>query len=105
MSSSGDCFPVAADLALDLSGSVLVHATVLGQKGEVEGVRYAHAWVEVNGFAIDLSNGLSVGMPAKRYRALGRAESVTEYPLADFVSLVVSSGHYGPWSAEERTGS
>lgn len=59
MKAEGDCYFAAARFLLSLgvdTDARLVHGEVTGQ-GDVAGVRYGHAWVEINGFVIDPSNG------------------------------------------------
>lgn len=95
MTARGDCLPVAFWLALE-TGGTLVHATVAG-RGALLGVRFVHAWVELDGVATDRSNGLDVTLPAPLYRAMGSARHLHEYPPDVARALAAATGHYGPW--------
>lgn len=106
----GDCYDVAATYVTDhrggtgLSEPVLVHATVLGTGGEALGIRYGHAWVEVEAFGnrlvIDKSNGHDTVVPAQRYYEAGQAEGIVRYSRRRTLQLLLKHMHYGPWPDE-----
>ncbi len=50
-------------------------ATVLGNAGPARGHRYEHAWVELDGYAYDYSNGVRGAYPAAAYRHDAQAEA------------------------------
>jgi hypothetical protein len=97
----GDCFEVAANLALQLSGEArVVHGLCTG-RGPIEGRPFVHAWVELNGLALDMSNGLQVAMPVARYRKLARLRGkVIAYTPAQIRAEMVRCKHYGPWDVK-----
>jgi hypothetical protein len=102
---AGDCFPVAARLALDLRDlpATLVHGQpVLRGNGPHAGSRYWHAWVEYNGHTLDHSNGLRVCLPTAAYYALGRIDPATcrRYPAATVAATLQEWLHYGPWDTD-----
>lgn len=103
----GDCFQIAVWLMRHARQEnlpwTLVHARVHG-RGKLEGRVYDHAWVEADTehgrFAIDLSSGNHVVLPADAYRRLGNAHDVTEYSRDVVIDTLVRHGHYGPWGEE-----
>ena len=95
MTGKGDCYVVAARLALE-RGLTLVHGEVAGA-GPLEGRRHSHAWVEVEDRVIDYSNGLSFEGPREFYYALGGVRAPVRYSAEEASRLMVASGHYGPW--------
>jgi len=97
----GDCFAVAATLTLDRPTATLVHGhPVLRGDGPHAGTRYWHAWVEVDGMALDHSNGLNVRLPVAVYYALGKIDPSTclRYPSDTVAETLLTWGHYGPWN-------
>ncbi|WP_342632770.1 hypothetical protein [Marinobacter alkaliphilus] len=110
----GDCFKVAAELALPVLGRQsrhldgltdiqLVHGIVSGQ-GKLSGLRFTHAWVEGlddNGvkYVVDASNGREVALPSDLYYLIGKispSECVRFTPEQARRHLL-DAGHYGPW--------
>jgi hypothetical protein len=80
----------------------LVHGEVTGQGGAVEGVNFAHAWVEdlEKEVVIDKSNGNTQVMPTFDYYilgAIGHNNNVFKYDHDQFVKQVVKHKHWGPW--------
>ena len=96
----GDCYIAALSALFALPPQVdvrLVHATVTGQ-GPLEGQRLGHAWIEIEKqFAIDMSNGRIVALPAEQYREIGQASDVHEYTPDEAQTFSVTTGHAGPW--------
>lgn len=90
----GDCYPVAFNLCSVIEGAVLCHGAVFHPLVGWHG----HAWVEVDGVAIDRSNGFNTAMPAGVYRAIGRASDVVEYDHRASMRHAILTGNYGPWS-------
>lgn len=99
----------------------VVHGVVLG-RGELEGVRFDHAWVErtdeppdMSGLdpdqaemfresfswvtVIDRSNGMEVELPREVYYALGDVdqETVRRFTWDEAVDQMAESRVYGPW--------
>jgi hypothetical protein len=105
----GDCYQAAAELVVLPNGALegvaleLVHGEVLGQ-GPLEGVRYGHAWVELNGaLVLDHSNGREIHLPAAVYYELGDIDpaSVVRYDASEARRKLIEFEHYGPWGEDE----
>ncbi len=97
----GDCYVAASRFLLMLGSGAnahLVHGEVEGQ-GRIAGVRYGHAWVEINGAVIDPSNGRNLCMNRERYYRIGKiaAAKVRRYSFREMVEATAQFGHYGPW--------
>ena len=96
----GDCYEAAAKLLeahRDCPGIALAHGTVTGQ-GRIAGVRYGHAWVEINDVVLDASNGRFVVARKPAYYAVGQiTEPVARYTFDEAAREMVETGHYGPW--------
>lgn len=110
----GDCFKVAANLAVpilgmmskelsDLRDVTLVHGIVSGQ-GSLEGLRYTHAWIEGispdgTSMTVDISNGLRVAVPQGLYYLIGRiqADECVRYAPRQAQDRMLQYAHYGPW--------
>lgn len=101
----GDCFKVAADLVVDHSfpskykGAVLVHGMASG-RGEISGVRFGHAWVEIGDEVIDYSNGLNARLPKELYYAIGNIKTTLRYSRKETMMNLMEHKHYGPWEKE-----
>ena len=134
LSGEGDCYPTANLLVWDKVSTPeadnwrAVHGVVTGQ-GELEGVRFGHAWAEETQrfpvpesvmqsgspeqiaawenmtFTIvhDKSNGNDISMPAEMYYKIGDIDqrTVQRYTPAEVGRKMVESGHHGPWEDEE----
>lgn len=127
---TGDCYQAAVQTALELlaeendSQTVWVcHGQVSGQ-GKVAGVRFGHAWVEVEqtvevpdeapaelrevwsgrvvAFCTDKANGNDVSLPRELYYRAGDidADEVQRYSYEEAVALMIETEHYGPWEGE-----
>jgi hypothetical protein len=113
---SGNCYDAAVTLAMNadelgLQNVRIIQATVMG-RGELEGVRFGHSWVEADGQGVDhpqagtvmfrnaydWSSGNSVVMPDALYRHLGQAQDVHEYTTDEAIGEMVRTGFYGPWT-------
>lgn len=102
---TGDCFVVAAETVLKLSNRGrdnetyrLVHGLAFGKGGSAKGLRYCHAWVEVNDeFVLDFSNGNNVAMLKSEYYTLGQIETVKKYTPKEMMQLLYDTENYGPW--------
>lgn len=120
--STGNCFVVAAHLALGLRGygedddvargldrlkmleaenPELVHGVVTRRQ---DGRQHTHAWVEadVNGepLVFDFANGLDVTLPPDVYYALGEIHDVWRYGPDAAREAMLAHEHYGPWPTE-----
>ena len=98
----------------------LVHGYMIGS-GPIEGVRFAHSWlerteeveVEINGetktvierTAIDMTTDDRVEtpleMPAQLYEYFGQAEVMARYTKDEAVDKMAETGHFGPWDFKE----
>jgi len=89
-----DCYEKSATSPLLLlPGSVLVHGIPLGQ-GKIAGIRYGHAWIEMNGFAYDPVAGV---IPLAEYYAVGQIEYTVRYTYRQAQKKMNDTGIYGPW--------
>jgi hypothetical protein len=103
---NGDCFKVAAHLAMLVGGTGcptwLCHGSALGTGGEAAGIRYDHAWVEVEDEAgmpvvLDFSNGNRAVVRLGTYYAAGTIRHVRRYPASEIPRHLREWDHYGPW--------
>lgn len=107
----GDCYSAAVNamMALTENGTLratmhcrLVHGWPTGQ-GDIAGIKYGHAWVEIDTsvavLVIDNSNGRSVAMPKEDYYRIGNIDEseATYYTFEEMAKLLLKSEHYGPW--------
>jgi hypothetical protein len=110
----GQCFQNSAHFMLEADPGLvqdlrLVHAVCVGQ-GPIEGIRFAHAWVELAGkVAIDVTDvhkgKEATKLLAEQYRRIGQVSNVVEYTRLEMVKELVKHTHYGPWDpAIETTG-
>ena len=127
---TGDCYEASLNyiqqLALegrDMTKFFLIHAEVLGNAGDMEGIQFGHAWVEEDRmipvsfllqekllavrYAHDRANGKEVCIPAKIYRGLGNVEkigNIHEYTYEKALDTAMAFGTYGPWDLQTCTG-
>lgn len=116
MTTDGDCFVVAVHTARELAaggveGVYIVHGIPLGQAGDAEGLRYWHAWVEVDREVtfpnvdhtfsfldvIDRSNGNEVEVPKALYYKVGNIQETWRFTLEEAHDEMLKREHYGPW--------
>ncbi len=107
----GDCFEVSGRFILNIrykesaasldedSDFKLVHAIVMNS---VTGDPMSHAWLEVNGMAMDLANGKSALLPREHYYELGKPVhgTIHKYTPKEASEKMLESGHFGPWEIE-----
>jgi hypothetical protein len=101
--SDGDCFVVAAGLALADHRLTLVHGKPTGRGGDALGLVYWHAWCETeDGMVIDRSNGRNIEMPVGVYYMIGRinADECLRYTIDETFAELRTYHHYGPWNGE-----
>lgn len=108
----GDCYAAAAhvvieahDWKLDEQGEsfILCHGSPIG-RGPIEGVKFGHAWVEVNDtLVIDQSNGNNIFMDVGRYYAIGqiKPDEVVRYTPQQLAAMIREHKTYGPWHETE----
>ena len=101
---NGNCFCATAEaLLLAPTGTQMVHGEV--SHSQIQGLRYAHAWVEFEAEGItwcrDVSNGKDVSLPRELYYHLGQIRDepgkLARYDRRQAARNMVESGHYGPW--------
>jgi hypothetical protein len=93
----GNCFEVALELMMSLgetTDALLVHGGCVG-RGGIEGVPFAHAWVELNGRAIDET--VPVEMPVESFYELGQVSVTHKYTFRQMLEKVLEFETYGPW--------
>lgn len=109
-SAPGNCYQVALEMILDaqllgLKNPKVIHATVLGNGGDVNGVRYGHGWVEADfeGYggtyrvALDWSSFHRSVVLADAYRRMGNAKDIHEYTRDEAMRWAMREEVYGPW--------
>jgi hypothetical protein len=86
----------------DYQDWILCHGVATGQ-GEIEGVRYGHAWLECKGLAFDMTESRDnpVVVAADRYREIGRITHIKEYTTAQVRRMIHEHGTWGPWELPE----
>lgn len=109
----GNCYQAAGDFAIgkffapqiDFIGEpYIVHAEVRGQ-GQLEGIRYGHAWVEDDENVYDHSNGREIRLPKQIYYLLGDIKTddpkkYRKYTFAEARKKMLDTGTYGCWDIE-----
>jgi hypothetical protein len=101
----GDCYEAAIKYALEILQSKnkklikcykLCHGEVLGKVGEVKGLWFGHAWIEMNEqVLIDPSNNKTI---ITRIELLqDRIRKVRRYGLKQAANLCLKHETYGPW--------
>ena len=111
MQGSGDCFSAAQRTLEQMPNeeqkrSKLCHGVPLGQ-GEIDGIRFDHAWVERTDHdgdfgvvVIDRSNGKNLELPREVYYALGniKENDVSRYTYFEAIKQMSEHNNYGPWT-------
>jgi hypothetical protein len=114
---TGDCYEVAGRFCLNNVQEInehkfqgkpyLVHAEVTGQ-GEIEGIRFGHAWIEDDYFIYDFSNGLQLIYPKVLYYSIGKVieekPKYFRYEFQDANRKMAQSGNFGPWDLITESG-
>jgi hypothetical protein len=96
---SGDCFQAAAKFVMGGTRDeplTLVHGTVEGT-GSIIGIRYCHAWAELDGYVYEVANERCDRIWANLYYRLGRVKHVRHYTVAEILVETLRTGHWGPW--------
>ena len=101
---AGNCYGLAARAVSENPNLTLCHGICTGTGGDVDGVRYGHAWVEYDDgpwrMARDLESGKSFF--AELFRAVGNAHPVITYTYEDALAMVLTHETYGPWHPQIR---
>jgi hypothetical protein len=106
--SLGDCFEVhAKHLHLmsfndpeKLKTMVLVHGVPTGTGNGIEGLEYAHCWIEENEMmVIDISNGADHYVPIPLYYGVGNIDEkrTKKYTYPEMKKWLHETEIYGPW--------
>ena len=98
MNKGGDCFLASYHLIMEQNDLILVHGIVTGQ-GDLNGVRYAHAWCERGDMVLDYSNGRRLEIPKILYYAIGNIleSNLYRYTHRQACGFAVETEHSGPW--------
>lgn len=113
----GDCYQVAGRFALDgvkkinnqefIGTPFVVHAEVSG-RGDLNGVRFGHAWVEDDYFIFDFSNGLNLIYPKVVYYSIGNVvkeePKYYKYTFEEARNKMAVSLTFGPWDLQTESG-
>lgn len=113
---TANCFEAAIECAATLVGVGsgcdvrICHGLPLGQGGDTNKERYAHAWVEARPpggkwYALDVSHGLQVVMPRTEYYRIGciDGDGVARFTTAEARDAIERLGHLGPWDRNQDT--
>lgn len=108
----GDCCYIAGQFVinnnfatskkLDFIGKPhLVHAEVKGQ-GKIEGLRYAHAWIEDDKNVYDFSNNREIILSKFIYYLIGdinthNPKKYMRYTFSEARKKMLDTGTYGTW--------
>lgn len=99
----GDCFEVAAKIVIspEFPKCTLVHGLPVGQGPENFGLRYWHAWVEVNTHGVitvlDLANNRRIVKPRDEYYEAGHIKNVWRYNKHQAFAQIKKHETWGPW--------
>lgn len=99
MKIKGDCFEVAGKMIVDMPDETLLcHGIATGQ-GPVEGIRFSHGWIELNGFVIDKSNKHNICMEKEKYYKIGKIKNntVKKYSKRESLINLLKHRNFGPW--------
>lgn len=92
---NGTCFSDSGSFLLMHRDWTLVHGIPTLQVDPYK--RYAHAWVEKDGFVMDV--GKRVKLPAAIYYLIGKINPIecNRYTFQDMLEMISKHGHWGPW--------
>ncbi|MFY8161273.1 MAG: hypothetical protein ACOVNU_08070 [Candidatus Kapaibacteriota bacterium] len=96
---------ILAPSKIDFIGEpFLVHAEVKGQ-GKIEGLRYAHAWIEDDKNVYDFSNGREIILPKFIYYIIGdinthNPKKYMRYTFSEARNKMLETGTYGTWDID-----
>jgi len=96
----GDCFEANYKAMLEKrfgEGWFLCHGVVTGQGGNVQGIRYVHAWLENTDVVLDYSNGNTLALPKTTYYRYGNIEKVVRYTVSEALQMALETRTYGCW--------
>ncbi len=99
----GDCFENSVELMMENRGVdfILVHGLVTGTGGDVVGMRYVHAWVELGNIVIDTSREINnpIIRAKNNYYEIGKIKvsETKRYNLKEIGDMILKYKVYGPW--------
>lgn len=107
----GECFSYAVKYAAR-EGDVVVHGEVLYPQNlikimpHLQGRRYAHGWVEKDGFVYDWQNTYlgSDSPTVETFYAERDPIRIHRYPDNEALRIAIRTGNWGPWTQAEREG-
>jgi hypothetical protein len=93
---AGNCYESAFMWVYENTGWdwVLVHGSCIG-RGPIEGVRFGHAWVEIENLVIDTEK--QVTMPKDLYYEAGQITDTHRYTRDEAIAMANKTGHFGCW--------
>jgi len=98
---SGHCFHNCGKIAMNDPTYTLCHGIVRGRGGEASDKWFAHAWLERDGIARDVTHDKWIDEPREMdiyvYRQIGNARDVIEYTHEQLLKLLCKNQHWGPW--------
>jgi hypothetical protein len=110
----GDCCYITGQFAMNavlapskidfIGEPCIVHAEVRGQ-GKIEGLRYAHAWIEDEKNVYEFSNGNDIILPKFIYYIMGdihthNPKKYMRYTFSEARKKMLETGTYGTWDIE-----
>ena len=114
----GDCYQSAGKMVMDYRGNnnneikfigtpYLVHAEVSGQ-GDIEGIRYGHAFIVDDVFVYDYSNNRKIVLPKSIYFRIGKIIEKKpifyKYTFEEAMKKMRDTMNYGPWDLKTTSG-
>ena len=102
----GDCFQNAVLYIIRNKddGVYLVHGLVTGTGEQTKGMRFVHAWTQVDDMVIDPTRSLDKPLVTRRerYYLVGHIKvgEVKIYNYKEMVDKMLSYNHYGPWDVK-----
>lgn len=97
----GDCYKAAYDSVVELAeigqSPTLVHGSIVPLNGPNKGQRIRHAWIEMSGNCIEVSNGQQEPFGKDSYYSNLNAECIVEYSASEALQNAKATGHYGRW--------
>jgi len=94
----GDCFKVAFEMLLEDENMILVHGLPFGTGGDAEGLRYNHAWCELDGLVYD--GTIPIIINKEEYYKLGDIQITYKYNREEALKKIFETEIYGCWEDE-----
>lgn len=93
----GNCFLIAFRNLLDHPNAMLCHGLPLGTGEDNKGQRFWHAWIEIDDWVLDTSNGKRYDGPSIIFYLVGRLDGAYKYTYDEALLYLSDVGTYGPW--------